>query len=228
MFMPSRQIVSIAALLAACAMFTGCVTPPPEPDYTATWPEPPPAASQANGAIYQEGHDVALFENAVARRVGDTLTIVLNERTQASKSSSTTTSKASSADLTGPTIAGRPVTVNGTEVLKMGIDNSSSFDGKGDSAQSNSIVGQVTVTVAQRLPNGNLLVRGQKWIGINQGKEYVRVQGIVRPIDINPDNSVSSLKVADAMISYGAKGTLADANAPGLLARFFNFSWLPF
>jgi flagellar L-ring protein precursor FlgH len=219
---------AIAALLAACAMFTGCVTAPPEPDYTATYPEPPPPATQGNGAIYQEGHDIALFENAVARRVGDTLTIVLNESTQASKSSSTTTSKASTADLTGPTIAGRPVTVNGTEVLKMGIDNSSKFDGKGDSAQSNRIAGQVTVTVAQRLPNGNLLVRGQKWIGINQGKEYVRVQGIVRPIDINADNSVSSLKVADAMISYGAKGTLADANAPGLLSRFFNFSWLPF
>jgi len=221
------RIGAVAALLAACAVFTGCVTPPPEPDYTATWPEPPPA-TQSNGAIYQEGHDVALFENSVARRVGDTLTIVLNERTQASKSSSTTTSKASSADLTGPTIAGRPVTVNGTEVLKMGIDNKSAFDGKGDSAQSNRLDGQVTVTVAQRLPNGNLLVRGQKWIAINQGKEYVRVQGIVRPVDIDPDNSVSSLKVADAMISYGGKGTLADANAPGLLARFFNFSWLPF
>jgi flagellar L-ring protein precursor FlgH len=224
----SIQVGAIAALLASCAMFTGCVTAPPEPDYTATYPEPPPPATQGNGAIYQEGHDIALFENAVARRVGDTLTIVLNERTQASKSSSTTTSKASSADLTGPTIAGRPVTVNGTEILKMGIDNKSDFDGKGDSAQSNRLDGQVTVTVAQRLPNGNLLVRGQKWIGINQGKEYVRVQGIVRPIDINPDNSVSSLKVADAMISYGGKGTLADANAPGLLARFFNFSWLPF
>jgi len=228
MFSRLAHLGSVATLLAACAMFTGCVTPPPEPDYTATYPEPPPPSSLGNGAIYQEGHDIALFENAVARRVGDTLTIVLNERTQASKSSSTTTSKASQADLTGPTIAGRPVTVNGTEVLKMGIDNSSSFDGKGDSAQSNRLDGQVTVTVAQRLPNGNLLVRGQKWIGINQGKEYVRVQGIVRPIDINPDNSVSSLKVADAMISYGAKGTLADANAPGLLARFFNFSWLPF
>jgi flagellar L-ring protein FlgH len=76
--------------------------------------------------------------------------------------------------------------------------------------------------------NGNLLVRGQKWVSINQGKEYVRVQGIVRPIDIDPDNTISSLKVADAMIAYGAKGALADANKPGLLARFFNFAWLPF
>ena len=216
------------ALIALCAIFTGCVTAPPEPDYTATWPEPPPEATAGNGSIYQVGHDVALFENSVAHRIGDTLTIVLNERTNASKSSSTSTEKKSAVDLKGPTIAGRPVTVNGTEVLTMGVDNSAKFDGKGDSSQSNRLDGQVTVTVAQRLPNGNLLVRGQKWIAINQGKEYVRIQGIVRPIDINADNSISSLKVADAMISYGGKGTLADANAPGLLTRFFNFSWLPF
>jgi flagellar L-ring protein precursor FlgH len=110
----------------------------------------------------------------------------------------------------------------------MGIDNKTEFDGEGASKQSNQLQGSITVTVARRLANGNLLVRGQKWIAINQGKEFVRLQGIVRPIDIDPDNSISSLKVADAMISYGGKGTLADANSPGLLARFFNLSWLPF
>jgi flagellar L-ring protein precursor FlgH len=82
--------------------------------------------------------------------------------------------------------------------------------------------------VAQRLSNGNLLVRGQKWISINQGQEYVRIQGIVRPIDIEPDNSISSLKVADAMIAYGGKGPLASANSPGILSRFFNLPFLPF
>lgn len=223
-------LARVASLLLAGAFFAlgGCVTAPPEPDYAATLPEPPPAATAGNGAIYQVGHDVALFENSVARRVGDTLTIRLNERTNASKSSSTTTKKATSASLPGPTIAGRPVTVNGVEVLEMNVDNETQFDGQGDSSQSNRLEGEVTVTVAQRLANGNLLVRGQKWIAINQGKEYVRIQGIVRPIDIDPDNSISSLKVADAMISYGAKGALADANSPGLLARFFNFAWLPF
>ena len=214
-------------LIALCAI-TGCVTPPAEPDYSATWPEPPPVATQGNGAIYQAGTDIALFENSVARRVGDTLTIRLNENTNASKSSSTSTKKATSIDLPGPTIAGRPVTHNGTEILTMGVENESEFDGEGASKQSNRLQGDITVTVAQRLPNGNLLVRGQKWIAINQGKEYVRVQGIVRPIDIDPDNSISSLKVADAMISYGAKGALADANSPGLFSRFFNMPWMPF
>jgi flagellar L-ring protein precursor FlgH len=219
-----RLIVAMAAAFA----LAGCATPPKEPDYSATWPEPPPTAENANGAIYQVGHDIALFENSVARRVGDTLTIRLNESTNATKKSSTSTSKSTSVELPGPTIAGRPVTVNGTEILNAQIGNSSSFDGEGDSSQSNRLTGDITVTVAQRLPNGNLLVRGQKWITINQGREYVRIQGIVRPIDIDPDNSISSLKVADAMIAYGGKGVVADASSPGVLARFFNLPWMPF
>ncbi len=224
---PSAVRRSLFTAIVVCTM-AGCVSAPPEPDYSATWPEPPPVATQGNGAIYQAGTDIALFENSVARRVGDTLTIRLNESTNASKSSSTTTKKSTSADLPGPIIAGRPVTHNGTEILSMSVENETEFDGQGASSQSNRLQGDITVTVAQRLPNGNLLVRGQKWIAINQGKEYVRIQGIVRPIDIDPDNSVSSLRVADAQISYGAKGALADANTPGILARFFNLPWMPF
>ena len=223
---PSAFRFPVIALIALA--MNACVSPPAQPDYSPTWPEPAPSQTQANGAIYQVGHDVALFENSVAHRVGDTLTIHLNESTNASKSATTSTKKSSSADLPGPTIAGRPVTVNGTPILEMGMDNKTAFDGEGASKQSNQLVGSITVTVAERLSNGNLLVRGQKWIAINQGKEFVRLQGIVRPIDIESDNTISSLKVADAMISYGGKGTLADANSPGLLARFFNLPWLPF
>jgi flagellar L-ring protein precursor FlgH len=113
-------------------------------------------------------------------------------------------------------------------VLNMGLDHSTSFDGQGDSKQSNSLSGDVTVTVAKRLANGNLVIRGQKWIAINQGKEFVRIQGIVRPIDIDPDNSIGSNKVADASISYGGQGALADANAKGWLARFFDSPFTPF
>jgi flagellar L-ring protein precursor FlgH len=210
------------AMIALCAIISGCAMAPSDSDYAATWPEPPPPATAGNGAIYQAGHDIALFENAVARRVGDTLTIRLNERTNASKSSSTTTSKSTSANLGGVTVGGRSLTYHGRDVLTAGAEGEAEFDGQGGSSQSNRLEGDITVTVAQRLPNGNLLVRGQKWIQINQGKEYVRIQGIVRPIDINPDNTISSLKVADAVISYGGTGALADANRPGLLSRFFN------
>jgi flagellar L-ring protein precursor FlgH len=223
-------ISGLGKLVAAAAVvgLTGCASFSGDEEYAASWPEAVPEAQAANGAIYQVGHDIPLFENTVARRVGDTLTIRLDESTNASKSSSTSTRKSTNVELTGPTVGGRPVTANGVELLTANVDNNSEFDGEGDSSQSNRLTGQVTVTVAQRLPNGNLLVRGQKWVAINQGKEYVRVQGIVRPLDIDPDNSISSLKVADAKIAYGAKGALADANRPGLLARFFNLPWLPF
>jgi flagellar L-ring protein FlgH len=223
-----RAILKFAFVTPAFALLSACVSAPHVDDFNASWPEEPESSVASNGAIYQAGHDIALFENAIARRVGDTVTIHLVEKTNASKSSSTTTSKTSTADMSAPTIAGLPVTVNGTEVLKMGVDNQTAFDGSGDSSQSNRLEGDITVTVARRLANGNLLVRGQKWIAINQGKEYVRIQGIIRPVDIAPDNSVPSSKVADASISYGGQGVLADANSKGWLSRFFDKPWAPF
>jgi flagellar L-ring protein precursor FlgH len=123
---------------------------------------------------------------------------------------------------------GRPVTSNGTPILNNEIAGDRSFSGQADSSQSNRLDGSITVTVAERLPNGNLVVRGEKMIQINQGEELIRVQGIVRPVDIGPQNTVPSTKIADARISYGGKGTLADANRPGWLSRFFNSPWFPF
>jgi len=219
----------LLAGLAPAALLAACVTAPPRiEDFKATEPESPVAAADNNGAIYHAGYEQPLFDNAVARHVGDVLTITLAEKTQASKSATTNTSKKSKAALPGPTLAGRPVTVNGTEVLSAAMDHESSFAGAGDSAQSNQLTGDITVTVAKRYANGNLLVRGQKWITLNQGREYVRIQGIVRPVDIGPDNTVPSYKVADAQIEYGSQGVLAAANSKSLLARFFDSKWMPF
>jgi flagellar L-ring protein FlgH len=207
--------------------FTGCIMQPQVADYNATWPVEPEPANASSGAIFALGHDVPLFENTVAHRIGDTVTIRLVESTNASKSSSTATKKSSTVDIAVPTGIGNQITLQGAP-LGLGLDNSSAFGGTGTSAQSNKLDGQITVTVAKRLANGNLVVRGQKWLTLNQGSEYVRVQGIIRPVDIDPDNSLPSYKVADAVISYGGKGSLADANSPGLLARFFNSKWMPF
>ena len=219
--------MNVKLALLATLLLGGCATREPIEDYDPQIPDVP-APEMNNGAIYQSGHDVALFENSTARNVGDVVTIRLMESTNASKSSSTTTSKSTSVDLPGPTIAGRPVTVNGTEVLSASIANEASFDGAGDSAQSNSLVGNITVAVVRRLSNGNLQVRGQKWIGINQGREFIRVEGVIRPIDIQPDNTIPSFKVANASISYGGRGALADANKQSWLARFFNSPLVPF
>ncbi|HEY8508618.1 MAG TPA: flagellar basal body L-ring protein FlgH [Steroidobacteraceae bacterium] len=221
----SLQRITFVSLLAF--LHGACAVQEPLEDYDPVWPEEPVSAP-GNGAIYQAGRDVALFENATARNVGDIVTIRLVERTNASKSSSTTTSKSTSIDLPGPTIAGRPVTINGTQILNNSMESQQSFDGSGDSSQSNRLEGYITAAVVKRLPNGNLFVRGQKWIGINQGKEYVRVEGVIRSIDIEPDNSIPSYKVANATLSYGGRGALADANRQSWLARFFNSPLMPF
>ena len=225
--MNNQRFLTLAAGLALICLLAACAGPPHIDNFDATPPEEVPVAQVANGAIFKTGTDVALFETAVARRVGDTVTINLQENTAAQKSSSTSTSKSSKVEIPPPTLFGGPVTLNGRDILSNELETNRDFDGKGDSQLSNKLQGFITVTVAQRLANGNLVVRGQKWIGINQGKEFVRIQGVIRPIDIQPDNSIPSYKVADASITYGAQGALNDANRPGLLSRFFNSIWNP-
>ncbi|MFT3907071.1 MAG: flagellar basal body L-ring protein FlgH [Steroidobacteraceae bacterium] len=212
-----------AALLASCAN-----REPKINNYLATLPSDIPEPNQANGAIFQSGYEVPLFQNSVAHRVGDVLTITLSEKTAAAKSATTDTSKKHTVDMASPTIAGGGVTVNGRDILSASLDNASTFAGSGDSTQKNELTGNISVTVAKRLANGNLVVRGQKWISLNQGSEYLRIAGIVRPTDISPDNSVPSYKVADATISYGGRGTLAESNTKSWLARFFDSKWVPF
>ena len=219
-------IVSLALLVLA-----GCAGRAPKEDrvsYEPVYPIAPEQMERSAGAIYASGGDVRLFEDLRARRVGDILTIRLSERTNATKSASTSTSKTTAVDVDNPTLGGRPLTASGTNVLDNVLNSDHSFSGEGDSSQSNSLQGSVTVSVARVLANGYLEVRGEKWIRLNQGDEYVRISGIVRPYDIEPDNSVSSEKVAGARIAYSGKGALADANAQGWLARFFNKPWMPF
>jgi flagellar L-ring protein precursor FlgH len=225
--MNQNRFLILAAGIAVVCLLASCRSGPRVEDFTATMPEDVPVAEASNGAIFQSGRDIPLFENAVARRVGDTVTINLQESTAAQKSATTTTSKNTKVDLPTPTLAGAGIQLHGNDILNFELDNKRSFDGSGDSQLSNKLQGFITVTVARRLTNGNLVVRGQKWIGINQGKEYIRIQGVIRPIDILPDNSIPSYKVADASIAYGGQGALADANRPGMLSRFFNSKWNP-
>lgn len=207
--------------LAACTS----INSPQHADYRPTMPPQPVLPPATSGAIYQPARGLSLFEDVKARRVGDTVTIRLAEKTQASKSASSDASKESSVDTGIPVIGGTTITRNGKEILNSEWDTEQDFAGKGSSSQSNSLTGNITVTVAEVYPNGNLFVRGEKWLTLNQGEEFVQISGIVRPVDIGSDNSVDSYKVADARITYSGRGTLADANRPGLLTRFFLKLW---
>ncbi|HHH47042.1 MAG TPA: flagellar basal body L-ring protein FlgH [Thiotrichales bacterium] len=225
-------------LLLVSLMLGGCASRPvQEVVYRPTMPPVTPAPKQVGGAIYQEGHDVSLFTDIKARRVGDILTIVLQEKTQAKKTANTKTSKDYKNEMAAPTLLGKTLRFNmpfmpggsdRTNTLGTNVDSGQSFQGKGDSTQSNSLTGNITVTVSEVLPNGNLVVQGEKWLTINTGEEYIRISGIVRPADIRPDNTVLSTQVADARIAYSGKGEFADSNRMGWLARFFYSTLWPF
>jgi len=214
------------ALLVLTLALGACSTMSPRVSFEdarpAPLPIPQPQGAPSEGAIFTDGQSMALFEDAKARNVGDLVTILLVERTNAQKSAETTTSKDSSVDVTDVQVLGRPIGMN------TGVSGSRSSAGSGESKQSNQLSGSVTAVVVGRLPNGLLQIRGEKQIELNQGSETVFIDGYVRPIDVLANNTVSSDKVANARVSYKGRGALADANAQGWLSRFFNSPWFPF
>jgi flagellar L-ring protein precursor FlgH len=209
-------------------LMTGCATPKRgDPEFAPAMPQQVQAPAQYN-AIYQPGTSLLLFEDIKARRIGDMITVVLQEQTDAEKSADTGTSKSTSTEIMDPIIFGNSPTHNGNPVFRNSLESEHAFDGTGESSQSNSLSGSVTVSVVEVLANGNLRVQGEKWISINQGEEYIRLRGIVRPSDINADNTISSTRVANAQIQYSGNGLLNETNSMGWLARFFNGPWMPF
>ncbi|MBH1744221.1 flagellar basal body L-ring protein FlgH [Stenotrophomonas maltophilia] len=216
---------TVAALLGGCVI-AGDVRP--YPAMAPIQPIMPPQAEPTAGAIYAAGPTLQLYSDRRARDVGDLLTITLLENTTAQTSANTATNKESNLSLGTPSILGAPVTLGGKDILSATAKGARDFTGKGNSAQSNRLQGNVTVTVVQRLPNGNLVVQGQKNLRLNQGDELVQVQGIVRPGDIGADNTVPSSRVAEARIVYGGRGPVAQSNAMGWLSRFFNSGLPPF
>ena len=190
----------------------------PKEDYSVSLPASAPAQPRAaTGSIFQanEGY-AALYEGQRARRVGDPLTIVLVERTSASKSSGTKLDSGGGFSLTPPSAG--PLSFNPNAAKASGTRN---FAGTGTADQSNALSGEVSVTVAEVYPNGTMLVQGQKRVTLNRGDEFVQIKGIVRVADIDENNRIPSTRVADARISYTGKGDVARAARQGWLSRFF-------
>ena len=218
----------LAALLSVFAA-SGCVshTPPTSVHQPiSARPAAPPPAVAADGAIYSVGlSNGFFFEDRRARRVGDTLTIAIVENNTASKKSATNTGRASNNNFGVTGLQGLP----GKSFLgsTLGATSDFSFDGKGESSNNNAFTGTITVTVTEVLPNGNLLVSGEKQVGINQGSEYIRLSGIVNPINLTATNTVASTLIADARIEYRGSGAVAENQQTGWLSRFF-LNVLPF
>ncbi|MDH5786221.1 MAG: flagellar basal body L-ring protein FlgH [Chromatiales bacterium] len=227
----NRLIKRVVPLYCITLVLAGCVTNSPRDnryEYAPSYPVAQQIPQDSSGSIYKSGFGIRLFEDTKAHRVGDLLTVVLIENTSAQKSASTSSSKGQNIDFPTPIIMGAPVTLRGREILNNEVDMGNDFSGDGSSSQSNSLKGSLTVFVSHVLPNGNMVIRGEKKLTLNQGDEYLRLTGIVRPVDVRPDNTVDSSKVANAEIFYSGDGSINDANRMGWMARFFNGPLWPF
>ncbi len=213
-------------IMCTAAVFTlsGCVNKPVKPDNPYYAPVHPPVTQTVRpvtGSIYSIATSRNIYGDGRATRVGDIITVVLTERTQSSKSAKTSIDKSNEFNLPQPTILGHGLRAFGKPISASMAEASTEFEGEGSSDMSNSLNGNITVTVHDVMPNGTLVVRGEKWLTLNQGEEYIRVSGMVRPQDISQDNSVPSTKLADARIEYAGTGAVSDSNTTGWLARFF-------
>lgn len=211
------------------ALLAGCNTlPKRDPDFAPVQPADLRPPAQNNGSIYQAGYDMRLFEDFAARRVGDVLTITLSEATAAKKKADSSETKDTNVSVTAPTLFGMAASAVLGHDLSTKMNANRTFTGQGDAQQTNSLTGAISVTVVEVIPNGNLRVRGEKRVTLNDGDEFIRVSGIVRPIDIDASNTLPSSKLADATIMYTGEGAIADVNKVGWLGRVLLSPWFPF
>ena len=199
-----------------------------DPVFTPVQPVDLRLPQQANGAIFQAGYDIRLFEDHTARRIGDILTVRLNENTQAKKKADLEVEKENSVSASAPVFMGIDPSIIFGKDLSATLASKYDFEGEGEANQSNSLTGDITVTVVDVYPNGNLKIRGEKRVTLNDGNEYIRLSGIVRPIDIDSSNVILSTKVADATIMYTGDGAVADSSKIGWFAKFFFSPIFPF
>jgi flagellar L-ring protein precursor FlgH len=189
-----------------------------------------PKQGHTPASLYSEKRGISLFADTRAVEVGDILSVVLLESTSAAKSADTDFSKDQGISVGSPTLFGQPFGFGQSDRydFSQSVESGVEFSGQGSSNQSNRLTGAIAVQVSQILPNGNLVVQGEKWIKLNQGNEFIQLRGIVRPEDISSGNQVPSTLVADARISYGGEGAIESSNQPGWFTRFFNSPWMPF
>ena len=221
-------ILFLAALLVGCGGVETKVHPAYAPIEPIEYPDQ--SSGMTPASLYNEQSGLSLFEDTRARAIGDIVSVVLQESTSAAKSADTDLSKGSDIGVDAPVLFGEPFDFGGggNYDLSQSISSEYGFQGQGSSNQSNRLQGAIAVQVAKVLPNGNLVVQGEKWIKLNQGDEFIQLRGIIRPEDISPLNTIPSSLVADARISYGGTGIIEEANTPGWLTRFFTSPLNPF
>jgi len=226
--MKSAQLLLPAVLLV---LLQGCATEPvdmvkPSPDFQPVYPLAKDVVKVTTGGIYSNRQSDAWFGRGRNYQVGDIITVLLNESTQAARTQNTDVSR--EAKNTFPT--GASTAIGGVHPLLKGLDlnnNKTSSTGKGTADQLATLSGSVAVTVVEILANGNLMVRGEKKLGLAEGTEVIQVSGVIRPEDVGPNSTVQSRRLANAQIAYRGSGDLANATKAGwgttLMHKFWPF-----
>ena len=232
--MTQPRLLKLLYLCLGIMLLSGCQSTnsreplPNDPFYAPIMPEIPRQKVAADGAIFQADMANNLFSDVKARRVGDIITVNLQENTRATKSAGTTTSKETEVEV-NPIIGLGGDSLNiGSDSIQLGIETTNDFEGDSTANQSNNLTGSISVTVIQVLANQNLLVRGEKWLTLNNGDEYIRLTGVVRPVDVSPSNEIESSKIANARIQYSGTGTFDTSQREGWLSGFFSSEYWPF
>lgn len=222
------------SLLALLATLTACTTVPLERDVFPNDPEYAPVSAAAlqaapndSGSLYQAHYSIGLYTDQQARRIGDIITVIFDESYRSQKSAETTADKTSTNSMGVGSLLGSVPTFNG-KTFDVSTSADRKFSGNAEADRSNSLQGRISVTVADILPNGILRIRGERWLTLSEGDEYIRISGLIRPQDISPDNTVISSKVADARISFGGRGGINNATKQGWIDRILMSPWWPF
>jgi len=219
--------VLMILLLFGCSSTTENTVQANDPFYAPVVPDLAKETIIEDGGLFNVGLTNSLYSDVKARRIGDIITVNLQENTNATKLASTTTNRESEVDLQ-PTIGlgGNAIGIGG-QPIQLGVDSSNEFTGDAQANQSNSLNGNISVSVIEVLSNQNLVIRGEKWLTLNNGDEYIRLTGVIRPADISPTNEIDSAKIANARIQYSGTGTFANAQQQGWLTKFFSSEWWP-
>jgi flagellar L-ring protein precursor FlgH len=207
-------LIGMSVWLHGCAFNKVKIAEP-----TTVRPQQPAIAPATTGGIFQMANFRPLFEDRRARFVGDTLVIVINEKTSASNATSNSNSRTANASFGVPTILGLPLRALQGTSLSANADSKS--DDKDAAKNDNIFTGTIAATVTQVLANGNLLVAGEKQVGVNGETDTLRFSGVINPSTIQPGNTVSSTQVADARIETVSRSNIDGAKIAGFIARFF-------
>ena len=199
---------------------------PNDPFYAPIEPSPVAEPVSISGSMFNPHSSHSLYSYISPFAIGDSITVMLVEDATASKSASSNLTRESNFELDPIVVPGGEMTINGN-ILELGVAQAQDFGGNADAEQQHSLSARITVSVVDILHNGNLVVRGEKWLVINNGKEYMRFTGIIRPLDISETNSIQSYQVADSRIEFSGTGDHADVQTQGWLASFLGGSIWP-